>query len=143
VGDGQLLIDNSAWSWLGAPSLPRERAEEVAKAVLKDQIVVCLPFLLEAGFSARSFADHVSRLDELQAMPSIGIDELVEGRALEAQRDLARSGHHRMPPTDILVAALADRGRLGVLHYDSDYDLILEHTSLRFDSVWLAPRGTL
>jgi hypothetical protein len=30
-----------------------------------------------------------------------------------------------------------------VLHYDHDYDLIAEKTDLRFDSVWLADRGTL
>ncbi len=123
--------------------MAQQRAEEVAKAVLQDQIVVCLPFLLKVGFSARSYTEHVSILDELGAMPSIGIDELVESRALSAQRDLARSGHHRMTPTDLLIAALADRAGFGVLHYDSDYDLILEHTRLRFDSVWLAPLGTL
>ena len=41
------------------------------------------------------------------------------------------------------MAALADRHRLAVLHYDHDYDLIAENTDLAFHSVWLAPRGTL
>ena len=55
----------------------------------------------------------------------------------------ARVGHHRLPPVDLLIAALADRHGLGVLHYDHDYDLIAEKTDLTFDSVWLAARGTL
>ena len=32
---------------------------------------------------------------------------------------------------------------LGVLHYDHDYDLLTERTDLLFESVWLAPRGSL
>jgi hypothetical protein len=30
-----------------------------------------------------------------------------------------------------------------VLHYDGDYDILAEHTSLVFESEWLAPPGTL
>jgi len=33
--------------------------------------------------------------------------------------------------------------RLGGLHYDHDYDVIAQHTDLEFDSVWLAPCGSL
>jgi predicted nucleic acid-binding protein len=140
---GQLLIDNSAWSRLGNRSLPQDRAEEVADWARHDKLVVCLPFLLEAGYSARSGADHVARLDELRAMPDVGIDGLTENFALDAQRELARRGHHRMSPADIVIAALAARAGLGVLHYDSDFDVILEHTTLRFESTWLAPRGSM
>ena len=64
-------------------------------------------------------------------------------RGTYAQRQLARVGHHRLPPVDLLVAATADRHRLGVLHYDRDYDLIAEKTDLDFDSVWLAAPGTI
>lgn len=42
-----------------------------------------------------------------------------------------------------MVAAIADVNGLGVLHYDGDYDLLAERTDLRFDSVWLAERGSL
>jgi len=82
-------------------------------------------------------------MDELLALPHFPIDELVERRVVDAQRELARVGHHRLPPVDLLVAALADRHELGILHYDRDYDLIAERTDLRFESEWLVPRGTL
>jgi predicted nucleic acid-binding protein len=62
---------------------------------------------------------------------------------VEGQAQLARVGHHRLPPVDLLIAALADRHGLGVLHYDHDYDLIAEKTDLAFDSVWLAARGSI
>jgi hypothetical protein len=32
---------------------------------------------------------------------------------------------------------------MGVLHYDGDYDLLAEHTSLAFGSEWLAAPGAL
>ena len=52
---------------------------------------------------------------------------------------LARAGHSRLPPIALLVAALADRHGVGVLHYD----LIAAKTDLNFQSVWLAPSVAL
>ena len=78
-------------------------------------------------------------LAELLALPRYAIDSDVERRARDAQRQLARVGHHRLPPVDLLVAALAARYEIGVLHYD----LLAEKTDLEFSRVWLAPAGTL
>jgi predicted nucleic acid-binding protein len=138
-----LLLDNSAWARLADAAVPAERADEIAAALESGRIAVCLPFLLEAGYSARDAREHEQLLGELRSLPHCRVDELVEQRALDAQAQLARVGHHRLPPVDLLVAALADRHELGVLHYDPDYDLIAEKTDLTFDSVWLAPRGAL
>ena len=139
----ELLIDNSAWARLDQPRLPSERSEEIAGWLEQGRLAVCLPFLLEAGYSARSGIDHAEILDELRSLPAVAIDREVEQRALDAQQQLARVGHHRLPPVDLLIAALAARHGLGVLHYDSDYDLIREKTDLSFESVWLSRRGTL
>lgn len=138
-----LLLDNSAWARLADPALDHDRVTELADAFEAGRIATCLPFLLEAGYSARNARDHDELLAGLLALPRVSIDEAVERRALEAQRQLARVGLHRLPPVDLLVAALADRHELGVLHYDRDYDLLTEKTDLDFNSVWLAPVGTL
>jgi predicted nucleic acid-binding protein len=79
----------------------------------------------------------------LRALPHLAIDTDVEGLALDTHHELARVGHHRLAPVDILVAAIAHRHDVGVLHYDRDYDLIASKTSLDFESAWLAKRGTL
>jgi predicted nucleic acid-binding protein len=123
--------------------MPLERADEIADALESGHIAACLPFLLEAGYSARNARDHEQLLAELRSLPHYRIDDAVEVRALDAQAQLARAGHHRLPPVDLLIAALADRHAIGVLHYDHDYDVIAEKTDLSFDSVWLAARGTL
>jgi predicted nucleic acid-binding protein len=138
-----LLIDNSAWARLADPRLGDDRVAELATAADTGSLATCVPFLLEAGYSARNARDHAELLDELLALPHFPVDEAVEQRAIDAQRQLARAGHHRLPPVDLLVAAIADRHRLGVLHYDRDYDLLAEKTDLEFDSVWLAPAGSL
>ncbi|CAN5160848.1 hypothetical protein BH20ACT20_BH20ACT20_11200 [soil metagenome] len=44
---------------------------------------------------------------------------------------------------DLMIAALADHHSFGLLHYDAHFDVILEHTTLSYESVWLAPQGSL
>lgn len=138
-----LLLDNSAWVRLADAAVPEERAIELADALEAGHIATCAPFLLEAGYSARDAREHDELLDELLALPHFHIDREVERRAVDAQRQLARIGHHRLPPVYLLVAAIADRYDLGVLHYDHDYDVLAEKTELSFRSEWLARSGTL
>lgn len=114
-----------------------------AEWVEQKRLGVCLPFLLEAGFSARSAAERRETMTRLEQLPHLSIDDEVERAALEAQRELTDVGHHRLSPTDLMIAACAARAGGGVLHYDRDYDLIAEHTHLGFESVWVAVAGTL
>jgi predicted nucleic acid-binding protein len=139
----ELLLDNSAFVRLASPALEEPRMQEIANALEQRLVGVCLPFLLEAGYSARSAADHDELVRELMALPMLHIDNEVERRALDAQRQLARAGSHRLPPVDLIISALADRHGVGVLHYDRDYDTLAAKTDLRFTSVWLARRGSL
>ena len=138
-----LLLDNSAWSRLLQGALAKDRADEISALVTRNEIGVCLRFLLEAGYSARSAADRKEIMARLERFPHVAIDSEVERIALQAQRELAEIGHHRLTPTDVVIAACAQRAEAGVLHYDGDYDILAERTSLVFDSVWLAPAGTL
>jgi predicted nucleic acid-binding protein len=138
------LLDNSAWARLRPPSIvSASRRTEVARAIEAGEIIVCVPFLLEACYSARNAMEHDELRRELEALPLVHIDEQVEQRALDAQGQLARSGHHRLSPADVLIATMADRFELDVLHYDADFDIIAGKTDLQFGSVWLAKRGSL
>ena len=139
-----LLIDNSAWARLDASALSKARRDDVAALIEAGEIAVCVPFLLEAGWSARNAAEHDALHADLLRLPYLAIDADVESAALGAQRDLARRGHHRSAsPSDLLIAACAHVNAAGVLHYDRDYDHLVELTDLRFESQWLAERGTL
>jgi predicted nucleic acid-binding protein len=137
------LLDNSAWSRLLSGGVPQERREAIIELMIDRQLWTCLPFLLEAGYSARSGGDRKAMMARLEQLPRVPVDAEVERLALEAQRELAEVGHHRLAPSDLVIAACAHRARAEVLHYDRDFDLIAEHTRLRFESVWLAEAGTL
>jgi predicted nucleic acid-binding protein len=82
-------------------------------------------------------------MSSLRRLPHVEISAEVEEHAFRAQRELAAVGHHRLAPIDVMIAACAHEVGAGVLHYDSDYDVLASRTSLRFQSEWLAPAGTL
>lgn len=109
----------------------------------EDEIATCLPLLLEVGYSARSASDLASMMANFEPLPHIPITPDVEGRAREAQSELAKVGHHRLPPIDLILAACAEEAGAGVLHYDRDYDVLAQKSGLQFESVWLAPPGSL
>lgn len=138
-----LLLDNSAWSRIVDGALDDERAATVAGWIEQRHLGTTLPFLLEAGYSARSAADHQAKLSQLDGLSRVYVSQETEELALQAQRELALVGHHRLAPVDLIVAACAHQAYAGVLHYDRDYDIIAERTCLEFRSEWLAPAGTL
>jgi predicted nucleic acid-binding protein len=138
-----LLLDNSAWARLIQGVVATDRAQTIAEWMEQGEVAACLPFLLEAGYSARSGSDRSALMARFGELPRIAIDGEIERLALKAQRELADVGHHRLAPMDVMIAACAHRAEAGVLHYDGDYDILAAHTSLVFESQWLAPPGTL
>jgi predicted nucleic acid-binding protein len=138
-----LLLDNSAWSHLNSERVDDERRSEIMGLMTQGVIAVCLPFLLEAGYSAQSAASHATMMANFDLLPRIPVTPVVEKLALEAQRELAAVGHHRLAPLDIMIAACAHEADAGVLHYDRDYDILAARTSLKFSSEWVAPAGSL
>jgi predicted nucleic acid-binding protein len=138
-----LLLDNSAWARIAGGSLDDEQAAKVALWIEQRELATCLPFLLEAGYSARSAAHHTTMMGDFALLPHIPITSAVEERARQAQRELAAVGHHRLAPLDIMIAACAHEANAGVLHYDRDYDILAARTSMEFSSEWVAPAGSL
>ena len=138
-----LLLDNSAWSLIVTGRLPADRAQALASWIDRRRLATCLPFLLEANYSARSAADRKAMMSDLERLSRVAVDREVERLAMQAQRQLAEGGHHRLPPFDLLIAACAHQAEAGVLHFDHDYDVIASHTDLDFTSEWLAPPATL
>ncbi len=138
-----LLLDNSAWSELSYERVSAERREEVSQWMEEGEVAVCLPFILEAGYSAQSAVKHREMMSDFAELPTVTITADVERLAKQTQRELAEIGHHRLAPMDVMIAACAHKAEAGVLHYDGDYDILAEKTSLVFESEWLAPRGSL
>lgn len=142
LGSGRYLVDNSVYARADHPRV----APIWAGGLRGDQLVACAPFVAEALYSARD-ADELSELAEelTEGMPYVDTDEAVWSLARTAQLEMAgvASRFHRRPPIDYVIAAVAHRHALGVLHYDRDYELIALHSSLSYEARWVAEAGSL
>lgn len=138
----QALLDTSAWARLQDGRLEPDRVLDALEA---GALAITEPLLLEMRYSARDARSFVALAEELDALPSLPLTDVSVRRATVAQAELAadRRVSHRVKPIDLLVAAVADQHRVAVLHYDHDFDTLSGHTSLRFESRWVAPRGSL
>jgi predicted nucleic acid-binding protein len=96
-------------------------------------------------YSARDSSQFAAIANELDALKHAPLTTEAAKTALTAQAELAKTPgiSHRVKPVDLLIAAIAATTKIGVLHYDHDYDTIAEHTSLLFASTWVAPRGSM
>ncbi|HSZ70461.1 MAG TPA: PIN domain-containing protein [Solirubrobacteraceae bacterium] len=137
----KLVVDNSAFQRGG-----NEAVHADWRRALQEGRLYRSPILeFEVLYSARNAREYAELRDELDALRPLELSEAVVGAALEAQAELAQhaASFHRLPHQDYLVAAIAATHDLGVLHYDADFDRIAEHSSLAFESVWIASAGTL
>lgn len=131
------LVDTSVISRLGEPAVravvdPLTEAGQVGRAGITD---------LEVGYGSRNAREWD------RDMADLSVFELVETtaehlqRARQVQRLLAARSQRGRKVPDLLVAAAAERDRLTLLHYDSDFDLIAKVTGQRCQ--WVAPAGTI
>ena len=121
------LIDKSALVRLGRSSHTDAWADRIERGLVRVATVT----LLEVGYSARDPDDLRVGLREppVASMPVEYATPGAEERAVEVLMLLADRGHHRAPSVpDLLIAAIAERAGLVVLHEDKDFDLIAEVT---------------
>jgi len=142
---GAVVLDNSAWARTLDGRVTGQRRKHFEDALANGELWTCPPSLLEMRFSGRDTAGFQLTARRLSALPHAPLTSTAADAAVQAQEELAVAPgvSHRVKPVDLLVAAVAASEGLGVLHYDGDYDTIAEHTSLRFASVWVAPRGSI
>lgn len=106
-------------------------------------VATCGVIEFELGWATRTGAEF----DQLRADRDTGYEWLATHdedwrRALDVQGALWRGGQIRAVGfPDLLIAAVAERERVTVLHYDGDYDLIAQITSQPVQ--WVVPRGTV
>jgi predicted nucleic acid-binding protein len=121
------LIGKSALVRLGRSS----EADAWASRNERGLVRIATVTLLEIGYSARDPHDLHAGLREppVVSMPVEYATPAAEDRAVEILTVLADHGHHRAPSVpDLLVAAIADRAGLVVLHQDKDFELIAQVT---------------
>lgn len=137
-GGRPYVVDTSAW----ARTTRRAAADAWSQAMLAGQLWTTPVVKLELLYSTRDQAEFTQleqRLDDMREAP---LDRAAARTARAALRELAASGplHHRVPITDVLIAAAAAERGVGVLHYDEHFDRIA--AVLGFDSRWIVARGS-
>ena len=126
------LIDSSAW--IRARRSPPEVARRVSTAARDGHLALCEPVRLELLRGARSGLEAVELDAALGTMVTLPADEVVWRLARRTLVQLAHlpGDRHRGPSVaDILVAAIAERHEVAVLHDDAHFELIAEVTGQR------------
>ncbi len=132
------LIDKSALARMHLEPV-RQRLAPIIEA---GEAATCAIIDLEVLYSARSHRDHETiRQRRVLAYGKVRLTEEIFERAIAVQGELAKSGRHRVPIPDLIIAAAAELAGLAVLHYDRDYDLIAETTGQSAE--WVVPQGSV
>ncbi len=133
------LIDTSAASRMQHPIV----SNIIAPLISGGLVATCGALEFEALHSSRNATEYEqARTDREFAYEYLPTNDVDWKRALALQRKLASKSQLRavgMP--DLLIAAVAERERVTVVHYDSDFDTIAEITGQPVR--WVVPRGSL
>lgn len=133
------LADTSALARLDRPPV----AAVLAPLIEAGLVATCGVIEFELGWATRTSAEF----DRVRADRDAGYEWLATHdedwhRALDVQARLWRSGRVRAVGfPDLLIAAVAERERVSLVHYDSDYDLIAAVTGQQMR--WVVSPGTV
>jgi predicted nucleic acid-binding protein len=105
-------------------------------------VATCGILEYEILYSARSPREYAeiarSRRASLEWLP---IEDVDIRRGLDVQSKLAERSQHRLAWPDLITAAVAERQRVTVLHYDADFDRIAAVTGQATE--WAVPKGSV
>jgi predicted nucleic acid-binding protein len=133
------IADTSALARLGHAAVE----EALGPLIEAGLVATCGVVEFELRWAARTSAE----LDRVRADRDLGYEWLPTldedwRRALDVQAELWRRGQVRaVGLPDLLIAAVAERERVTILHYDSDFEHISAITGQRVR--WVVPRGTV
>ena len=132
------LADKSALARLRHATV----AARITPLLVGGDVATCSVIEIEVLFSAKTHADLLATRAMRRALPRLAMSQADFDRAVDVLEGLARSGHHRAAGIpDLLIAAVAERHRLAVLHYDKDFDLIAKVTGQAVE--WVVPAGSV
>jgi predicted nucleic acid-binding protein len=126
-----ILVDTSAWvEFLRDTRTPAcVRVDEL----LDGDIATCDPIRMEVLAGARD-EEHLNGLRRLLARASVVPAEPADyEEAAALYRTCRRRGETVRKLVDCLIAAMAIRAGVPVLHADTDFDVLARHTALRVE----------
>lgn len=134
----QFLADTSAFARYPCG----EVAARLDPLVIAGQVATCAVVDLQLLYSTRG-QDEYAKLAAIRraCFPLLATEDVDLRRAAQLQAALAARSRHRIAWPDLVIAAVAERHGVTLLHYDADYDLIADITGQRIE--WVVPKGSL
>ncbi len=132
------LVDTSVLTRLAKPDVSSRLAEiEMENAAFTR----CMMTDLEVGASASNAKEWVTIHLILDAYVPVDVEAQDFHSALDLQMSLADAGLKGRKPPDLLIAAVALRLGLTVLHYDRNFHHIATVSPLKHE--WIVPAGCI
>lgn len=139
----EAILDDSAYARIARHASVREAVLDhlngpfnTLRSVLVQRLEICT--------SVRNMAEFDAEMRARAAMPLL--DDTLPAVSVAAQslrRALVQRGTHRGPKViDLLIAATSLVHDAEILHYDSDYDLLVA-AEPRLRTRWIVPRGSV
>jgi hypothetical protein len=128
-----ILIDTSAWI-----EFLRDTGSPICQRVddlLAAEVATCDAIRMEVLAGARD-EQHLQQLRRLLARASNLPTESVDYEVAAAlYRTCRQQGHTVRKLIDCLIAAVAIRADVPILHRDTDFNILAKHTALQVDAV--------
>ncbi len=128
-----ILLDTSAWiEFLRNTGSP---VCHLVEELLADEIAVCAPVRMEVLAGARGEEDLLGLRRLLARATTIPMQATDYDAAAALYRRCRRQGETVRKLIDCLIAAVAIRASIPILHNDADFDVLARHTELRIYEV--------
>jgi predicted nucleic acid-binding protein len=138
MGGVTYLADKSALARMAHAAV----AERLAPLISDGQVAIAGMIALELLYSARNREElRAVRAEQTLSLARVPTEEQDFDHAADIMDLLAARGQHRRPIPNLLIAAMAKRAGLTVLHHDADFDLIAAVTGQPTE--WVVPRGAV
>lgn len=132
------MADTSAISRMRSVAV----SDRLGPMIESGEVATCSVVELEVLYTARNADELRSTRERRKSLPVVAMDQLDFDRAAEVMERLAARGKHRsVGLPDLLIAAAAERARLTLIHYDSDFETVAAVTGQSTE--WVVPRGSV
>jgi hypothetical protein len=129
-----VLIDTSAWLFALKKDFHPTIKKRIEELLLESDVAINGMIELELLGGARSEKEYNRLKNRLEALYYVEADRPLWYLASKIAFDLKRKGMS-IPYPDIVIAASALKEGAVLIHADSHFDLIAEHTDLKVESL--------
>jgi predicted nucleic acid-binding protein len=128
-----ILVDTSAWLFTPKKDFHPVIKERIEQLLVESEIAICGMIALELLGGTRSEKEYFRLKSRLDALHYIDTDKALWDLSSKLAFDLKRK-EMSIPYSDIVIAASALKEKAILVHADSHFDSIADHTDLRVES---------